>query len=138
MTPDEERQSGKFNVQIGSVTGGQVTIGDYNTVSQRVGLSAAETAELRQVFEDLRAAVTAAVPSEQREQALTEAAEVEAAVIADQPDPSRARRALKWFRDNAPQLAGAVVGVLVNPLVGRVVEAAGDLVAGQFDELGAA
>ena len=32
-------EAGKFSIQIGSVTSSQVTVGDYNTVTQRVGLT---------------------------------------------------------------------------------------------------
>jgi hypothetical protein len=42
---------------------------------------------------------------------------------------------LRWFRDNAPQLAGAVVSVVINPLVGKVVEGAGEAIANQFREV---
>ena len=42
---------------------------------------------------------------------------------------------LAWFKDNAPQFAGAVVSVVVNPLVGKVVEGAGDAVADRFRQV---
>ncbi len=128
-------EAGKYRIDIGSVTHSQVTVGDYNEVSQTVGLSPQEAAELRAVFADLRGAVGEQAPPAQREQALAEAAELESAVVAGQPDANRARKALRWFRDNAPQLVGTVVATLVNPVVGKVVESAGELVAGQFREL---
>jgi len=135
MTSPEEEQGSKFNIQItGDVNHSQVVIGDYNEVSQRIGLSPEETTELRAVFDELRSAV-AEVPPDQRAKALAEANEVEAAIVTDQPQPQRVRQALVWFRDNAPQLAGAVLSVLVNPLVGKVVEGAGEAIAGQFRDL---
>jgi hypothetical protein len=45
------------------------------------------------------------------------------------------RKVLRWFRDNAPQLTGAVVSVVVNPLVGKAVEGAGEAIADQFKEV---
>jgi hypothetical protein len=126
--------AGKFNIHIGTVTSSQVSIGDYNTVTQRVGLTEDEVAELRGVFDGLRRDVAAQVPPEQRDEALAQAAEVEAAVVADEPDPGRFKRALAWFRAHAPQVAGTVASVVVSPIVGKVVEAAGDAIAARFKD----
>jgi hypothetical protein len=110
-------------------------MGDYNTVSQRVGLTPQETAELRTAFSDMRTTVARGAPPERRDEALAKADELERAVVAEQPDPGRIRTVLRWFRDNAPQLAGAVVSVVINPLVGKVVEGAGEAIANQFREV---
>jgi hypothetical protein len=135
MMSEEEKPTGKYNIQItGDVIESQVVIGDYNEVSQKIGLSPEETNELRGVFDDLRSAVAEA-PPDQREKALAEANAVEAAIVTDRPRPQRVRQALVWFRDNAPQLAGAVAGVLINPLVGKVVEGASEAIADQFRDL---
>jgi hypothetical protein len=130
-----ERSAGKFNVQFGDVTQSQIVMGDYNTVSQRVGLTPQETAELRDVFSGMRTTVAQEAPQERRDEALAQAEELERAVVTEQPDPGRIRKVLRWFRDNAPQLAGAVVSVVINPLVGKVVEGAGEAIAEQFREV---
>jgi hypothetical protein len=134
MTADEA-SGGKFNVSFGDVAQSQIVMGDYNTVSQKVGLTPRETAELRSVFGDLRSAVAEGARPDQREEALDQAAELERALVAEHPDPERTRTVLGWFRTNAPQLVGAVVSVVVNPLVGKVVEGAGKAIADQFREL---
>ena len=56
MTGDEET-AGKFNIHIGDVSDSQVVIGDYNTVSQKVGLSPQEATQLRGLFEGFRSSV---------------------------------------------------------------------------------
>jgi len=127
-----EASGGKFNISIGSISHSQVAIGDYATLSQRVGLSAEEVERLRGVFQGLRTTVESSAPPEQRDEALAQAAELERAVVAEEVDPGRVRRVLRWFRDNLPAVAGAVTTVLVNPLVGQVVASAGEAVAGQF------
>jgi hypothetical protein len=109
-------EAGKFNIKFGDVSQSQFVTGDYNSVAQHVGLSAQEVD-------------AAEAPPDQRETAVAQAAEIEAAIVAETPDPGRVRRALRWFRDHLPQLAGTVAGVLVNPIVGKVVAAAGDAVA---------
>ena len=130
-----EQPPGKFNIKFGNVTQSQIVMGDYNTVAQKVGLTPQETAELRSVFGDLRTIGAEQAQPEQRDEALAQAEELERAVVAEQPDPGRIRKVLGWFRDNAPQLAGAVVSVVINPLVGKVVEGAGQAIADQFREV---
>ena len=134
MSPDDE-STGKFNIHIGDVSQSQVVIGDYNTVTQKAGLSPEEAAKLRGLFEELRSSVEEEAPPERRGEAVAQAEELERAVVSERPDVGRVRNVLRWFRDNAPQLAGAVVSVVVNPLVGKAVEGAGEAIAGQFKEV---
>ena len=133
--PPENESAGKFDIQIGDVSHSQVVIGDYNRVTQKVGLSPEDAEKLRGLFEGLRSSVEEEAPSERRGEAVAKADELERAVVSERPDVGRVRTVLRWFRDNAPQLAGAVVSVVVNPLVGKVVEGAGEAVADQFKEM---
>jgi hypothetical protein len=125
---------GKYNISFGNVTSSQIVTGDYNQVAQTVGLTPEDVVALRAVFDDLRANVAAGAPPDRQQEALAEVAEIERALVAEQPDPGRLRRALHWFRDHAPQLVGTVVSVVVNPLVGRVLEGAGEAVAKRVRE----
>jgi hypothetical protein len=134
MSADGE-STGKFNIHIGDVSDSQVVIGDYNTVTQKLGLSPEEAAQLRGVFQEFRSSVEEEAPPERRDEAVAQAEELERAVVSERPDAGRVRKVLRWFRDNAPQLAGTVVSVVVNPLVGKVVEGAGEAIADQFKEL---
>lgn len=129
-----DQTGGKFNIQIGKVSGSQVVVGDYNTVTQRLGLSPDEAAELRKVFSDFKTSVAADAPGHVRTEAVAQADELERAVVAEKPDVGTVRRVLRWFRDNAPQLAGAVVSVVINPLVGKLVEGAGTAIADRFQQ----
>jgi hypothetical protein len=121
----------KFNIQFGNVSQSQFVTGDYNTVAQHVGLAPEETQQLREAFDGMKAQVAEQAPPEQRAEAVAQATELEKAVVAKEPDPGRVRTALRWFRDHLPQLAGTVAGVLVHPVVGKVVAAAGDAVAAE-------
>jgi len=128
-------EAGKFNIDFsGPVQESTVTIGDYNTVVQHNGLSPTEAAELKRVFGDLRSDLSATVPPEQREEALDHVAELEQAVVAAEPDPGRVKRVLRWFRQHAPEVAGAVLSVVVHPLVGKIVEGAGEAIGERFGE----
>ncbi len=131
----DDKPAGKFNIQIGDVSRSQVVIGDYNTVTQKAGLTPEEAAKLRGVFEQFRSSVEKEAPPERRGEAVAQAEELERAVVSERPDVGRVRTVLRWFRDNTPQLAGAVVSVVVNPLVGKAVEGAGEAIADQFKEV---
>jgi hypothetical protein len=131
---DQGGTGGKYNISFGNVTSSQIVTGDYNRVAQTVGLTPQDVAALRSVFDDLRSAVSADLPPERHEEALAEVGELERALVAEQPDPGRVRRVLQWFRDHAPELAGTVASVVVSPLVGKVVEGAGEAVAKRVRE----
>jgi hypothetical protein len=126
---DQGGGGGKYNISFGNVSSSQFVTGDYNHVAQTVGMTPEDVAALRGVFDGLRTVVSADAPAERREEAVAQVAELEQALVAKEPDPSRVRRALQWFRDHAPQLVGAVTSVVVNPLVGRAVAGAGEAVA---------
>jgi hypothetical protein len=129
-----EQPTGKYNIQFGNVAESQFVVGDYNTVSQRRGLSPAQTAELRAIFADLRSSVAEGAPDELRDQAVAKADELERALDSEEPDLGTMRRVLRWFKEHVPQLAGAVVSVVVNPIVGKLVEGAGSAIADEFHQ----
>ena len=124
----------------GATVPGTVAVGKDIRQSQAVGtmstqVTDAEIADLRRAFADLRATVQAQAPEEHREAALERVDELEAAVVTEEPDPTTAGYVKNWFARNVPQLAGAVVSVVVHPVVGKLVEAAGEVVADQFHKL---
>ncbi|MGI8594167.1 MAG: hypothetical protein ACR2ML_07370 [Solirubrobacteraceae bacterium] len=124
----------------GATVPGTVAVGKDIRQSQAVGtmstqITDAEIAEVRRAFADLRATVQAQAPEERREAALERVDELEAAVVTEEPDPTTAAYVKGWFAKNVPQLAGAVVSVVVHPVVGKLVEAAGEVVADQFRKL---
>ena len=119
----------------GNVSGGQVAVGKDIAQSQTVGdvaVTNEELAELRAAFSDLATQVEAQAPPERRAAAVERVAELEQAVLADEPDVSTIQYVGRWFRKNLPQLAGAVVSVVVNPIVGKLVGAAGDALVAEF------
>lgn len=122
---------------IGDVSG-QVAVGKDIAQSQTVGagaeLSEAERAELAQLLADLRARVAAEAPPEQQEAAIERANELEEALNADEPDLTTVKYVKGWFVKRLPGLAGLITGVLVHPLVGKLVRNAGDVALEQLHE----
>jgi hypothetical protein len=88
--------------------------------------------ELGSLFEALYRLVDEQAPSEQKERALQEVDALKEAIQDDEPDLGKMESVLRWFNRNIPQLAGAVSSVILHPIVGQIVEAAGDMLATEF------
>jgi tetrahydromethanopterin S-methyltransferase subunit G len=95
----------------------------------------ADLAELRQAVENVRAEIVAEVPPDQQAAALERVDELQEAVLAEEPDLTTLQYVRKWFGKNLPRLAGSITGLILHPVVGKVVEAAGELAASQFRDL---
>jgi hypothetical protein len=129
----------------GTVTGdvaGQVAIGSGIRQSWTVGAPAepptdAELAGFRQALEELRAQVAAAAPTPEVQAAAAErVSELEAAAIpaeGGEPDLTTMEYVKKWFVKNLPALAGSVTSLVVHPVVGKLVTAAGDAAVAEFN-----
>jgi hypothetical protein len=117
----------------GNVSGnvsGQVAVGKNIAQTQRVGaradLSDDEQAELARLFADLRSQVAAQAPPDQQQAAVERAQELEEALTADEPDLTTVQYVKGWFLKRLPDLAGIITGILVNPVVGKLVQSGGD------------
>ena len=58
--------------------------------------------------------------------------ELEKAITAEAPDLATMEYVKRWFARHVPGLAGAVAGVVVDPVVGKLVEMAGEALAAEF------
>ena len=119
---------------VSNVSGGQVGIG--GTVSQTSttvvsqGAGPPDLAPLLKQFEDLRGRVLA--DPDTPDAGAEKLDELKAAVTADVPELSTMEYVRDWFVKHAPKFAGAVTALVVNPIVGALVGAAGDAVASEF------
>jgi hypothetical protein len=124
----------------GTITGntGQAAIGtDIQQSQTRIDLAGAPTAEelqqLAAAFEELKTRVAQEAPPEVREEAVRKAQELEKATTAPEPDVPAMARARRWFLEHVPTLFGAVTTVVVNPIVGKIVHAAGEAIAKEYE-----
>lgn len=139
---DQQPAGGQVTINVsGSVTG-QLAGGSDIQQNQASGEQAvvaatqvtpAELDQLRAAFEHLREQVAAQAPPERRDAAVERVGELEQAVLAgDKPDVTRIQTVTRWFGDNLPRLAGLVTKVAVDPIVGQLVESAGEMLADEF------
>jgi hypothetical protein len=120
---------------------GQVIIGshnnqvqDQNPVSRPV--SEAERSGLRQEFSKVKDLIeTQCLEPGAKQAALERLNELEIAVLEGTPQVktlSKMEYVRDWFIEQLPGIAGAVSGLVVHPIVGRLVEAGGDALAAEF------
>lgn len=121
----------------GSSISGQVAVGKGINQTQTIGitqpqLSEADLAQLRQLLADLKTQVEAQAAPEKKDAALERVAELQEAITAQKPDLTTLEYVSAWFARNLPKLAGAVTSVVIHPIVGKLVEAAGEGLAADF------
>lgn len=133
MTNDPAKGDQISAVVTGAVQG-QVAVGKDISQEQMAGsmqarLTPGELHELTEVFAGLRQQLAAAVPETERAAALERVGELEQAVKAKEPDLTTIQYVKQWFARKLPAAAGLIASVLVHPIVGKVVERAGDQLA---------
>jgi hypothetical protein len=140
MGKDDKPEGDQIHGVVSGTVSGPVAIGKDIDQRQQVGemnvaVTEAELDELRSEFTKLREQVAAGAPPEVRDKAVELVDQLQQDTVSEKPKPVTMRYVLDWFKDNAPKLAGAVTSVVVHPIVGRLVEAAGEAAADQFKQL---
>ncbi len=134
MSKKPTRSQG-VTVNIAGNVSGQVAVGKNIKQALRASapkLTQAELKTLEELIAGLKQQVSAVAPVDKKESALEKVSELEQAITDKKPDISTMEYVRNWFVKNIPGLAGAVTGLVVNPLVGKLVEAAGETIAQEF------
>jgi hypothetical protein len=132
-----KRDANGPNINVGGDNSGIISFGDENklTVDRRVDkrttISAQDAAALQSLIANLREQVTREAPEDQRIAALSKVDELNEA-IATKPSLHRMMAIRDWFAVHLPAMLGAVTSVFVDPLVGKIVEASGEIAADAF------
>ena len=132
----ETHQSEQYEVHITGNVSGQIAVGHHihQTYQPReqTSISSEELATLQALLKDLKTRVATDAPSELKDAALERINELEEAILTDEPDLTTMEYVMRWFAKRLPALAGTVASVVVHPIVGKLVEAAGDALADEF------
>jgi len=132
-----KRTGDSFHVNIQGDVSGQMIVGRENSQTRVTGagsgvVTEADLDELRRVLFDLQAQVDTHSPPDQKMAATERVQELRTAIISRKPDLTTIEYVRNWFAKHLPALAGSVGSVVVHPIVGRLVEAAGDTLAEEF------
>jgi len=146
-------------ISIGGDVGGPLVVGNENVVIDTVGVGSTvvvgsnsqvfntrqettlersltrdEIAELAHLFRTLAGQIEQDVPSPVKAEAQKQAEQIKQAVTGDKPDVAAMARIKTWFAQNLPTILGVVTGVFTNPIVGKLVQAAGEFTLDQYRE----
>lgn len=126
----------RIEISIGGSVPGQIAVGDWNQLNQSTvaapKVTDKELAELRRLVGELKARIMTEAPPDEQSAALQQADQLEEAVVTERPDLSTMESIRTWFTKHLPAVAGSVTGLVVHPIVGKLVEAAGEAAAGEF------
>lgn len=118
---------------------GQVAVGKDIHQVQQVGsgnqVTEADLKQVQQLFAALKQQIAQQAPPDKKDAALERVSELQEEVTSQKPSLSTFEYVRNWFLKNLPSLAGAVTSVVVNPILGKVVEAAGTIAADQLKQL---
>jgi hypothetical protein len=88
--------------------------------------------QLAAAFASLKETVAEQAPPEVRDEAIRQAEVLEEAATGPQPDVGVMAKVRSWFIQHAPTALGAVTAVIINPIVGKIVQSAGDAIAAEY------
>lgn len=140
---NQEKSGNHINANFSNVNNnGQIAVtGDgeiyqsMNVNAIRTEVTAQDLAILQQLIADLKTQVATEAPPEKQASATERVEELEKAIVSKKPNVNTIKYVKDWFAENLPKLAGTVSSVVVNPIVGKVVEAAGVMVADKFKKM---
>ena len=132
-----EKKGDEIRVNISGNISGQVAVGKHISQIENTGLIQPDITEdelmvLKQLLENLKAKVASEASPDKKDSALERVQELQEAVTAKEPDLTTMEYVRKWFSKHLPKLSGAVTGVVIHPIVGKLVEAAGNTLADDF------
>jgi hypothetical protein len=127
-------------ISIGGDNNGMAAIGEQIfQMGGQAGSSAGQAEELKVLLGKLEPLlaqfeqdISKEAPPEKQDMAREMAGELKQTLMSGKPDLDTLGFVKAWFGRNAPKLAGTVTGIIVHPIVGRLVEAAGEMLANEF------
>jgi len=120
--------------QMGIVTDSEVNVNQTAHAGQSEP-SKADRLTLQEMFATLEAQINQQAPLDKKASALERLTELKEALAAEKPDRTTLNTmeyVKDWFTKHLPTFAGAVTSVMVHPIVGKLVETAGDILAKDF------
>ena len=124
----------RYEVKIDGAVSGQVGVGEHiqQTNIRNSPVTEADRAAVGELLAELKRQVAAETRPEDRDAALGRLDDLGDAVVAEPPNVGTLVYVRDWFAAHLPALARRVNDLILNPLVGKIVGAAGDLAAAEF------
>jgi hypothetical protein len=132
-----EKPDRAVSITVGGSNYGALFAGNQNrvVVNAKTGATTTLTSEdmrtLTEALTALRDHVASDAPPDQRDAALRQVADLETSILPE-PKVGRLQEIRDWFVKHAPALLGTVTTFFVNPILGKIVEASGEMAASAF------
>jgi len=97
--------------------------------SSNTQVTQADLQQLRALFDEFKQQVEQQAPPDKKAAAMERVEELHQEITSQKPELSTFEYVKNWFGKNLPGLLGGVTSLIVNPLVGKVVEAASGVAA---------
>jgi hypothetical protein len=123
-----------INATIGD-NASQVAVGKNIHQQQASGGAQISEGDLKQIqalFADFKKQIEQQAPPDKKAAALERVDELQQEITSGKPELSTIDYVKRWFGKNLPSLLGGVTSLVINPLVGKVVEAASGLAAAEI------
>ncbi len=89
----------------------------------------ADLKQFQALFDDLKKQIAEQAPPDKKDAALERVDEMQQELKSPKPQLSTLEYVRNWFGKNLPSLLGGVTSLIVNPIVGKLVETASGLAA---------
>ena len=135
---EKEKETKNVNVKIGGDASGNIIVGDENKVTidqsqTNITVTDKEYEELFSLIDDLKEKILKEADDDKKDQAIERAEELKEALKEKKPDLSTMEYVTNWFAKNLPTIAGSVTSLVIHPIVGKLVQAAGDAAVEEFN-----
>ncbi len=97
--------------------------------SSSMQVTEADLQQLQALFDDFKQQIEQQAPPDKKAAALERVDELQQEITSQKPELSTFDYVKNWFGKNLPGLLGGVTSLIVNPLVGKVVEAVSGVAA---------
>jgi hypothetical protein len=123
---------GQNVIQFGQVSGGQISVGGASPQLEAHTMPP-DHEVVQQAVADLKAQIERVVPERSRPAAAERLAELAEAITAPTPDIDTMAYVNNWFAKNAPQVADGIKHLLTHAAVRRLMTAAGEEPAAEYE-----
>ncbi len=106
-------------------------IGAVGSGSTVIVLKQDEIETVNRIFSDLNSQLKSIpdISKDKRNEAINKAEELNKEILKEKPELGKIEQLKGWLKDNVPEVAGAVTSLFVNPVIGKVVEKAGEMIS---------
>lgn len=103
-------------------------------IKKTIKITEKDVKTVHELFSELRKKIEIEAPKEIKNAAIERINELEGTILDKKPNLTTMENIKNWFKIKLPKLLGYVTSIFINPIVGKVVEAGGDIAVKELKE----